>query len=331
VATTVTSMAHPAIVLARKDAGDAVRTRLVLIVTGFLLLASFVSLVVAALALRADSAAYYDARETLIALGKSADALAPPAFFPLRLMRGFIEHLEIIGAVLGIILGHGAAAGERGRNTLALILTRPVSQTSFVLGKALGGALLIFGGLAIVFLVSIAAILALGRVGLSGEELGKVAIVYASSSCYVMAFFLLGFLLALWMRRLPDAILTAFTVWLVLVLITPQIGDTLDPDNQVAGGVFKQLAIPKAQEKEILASFASYETVRNGIEELSPAKHFERLSFALLGIKEIYNGQPLGMVMSDKGTELIWLTGYLVALLALLLTRRIDFNRLTRD
>jgi ABC-type transport system involved in multi-copper enzyme maturation permease subunit len=330
-ATIVTSRVHPSVVLARKDVGAAVRSRLVLVVTGMLLLTSFVSLIVAALALRAESTAYDDALATLVSLGKSVDALAPPAFFPLRLMRGFIEHLEIIGAVLGIILGYGAAAGERGRNTLALILTRPVSQTSFVLGKAFGGALLIFGGLAVVFLTSIAAILALGRVGLSGEELGKVAIVYAASGCYVMAFFLLGFLLALWMRRLPDAILTAFAIWLVLVLIAPQIGDTLDPDNQVAGGVFKQIAIPKAQEKEILASFASYETIRNGIEELSPAKHLERLSFALLGIKDIYNGQPLGLVMGDKGTELMWLTGYLAALLALLLTRRIDFNRLTKD
>ena len=49
-------------------------------------------------------------------------------------------------------------------------------------------------------------------------------------------FFLLGFILALHMKHSAHALLGAFAIWLLLVLIAPQIGDTRDPDNQVARG-----------------------------------------------------------------------------------------------
>ncbi len=52
--------------------------------------------------------------------------------------------------------------------------------------------------------------------------------------------------------------------------IAPQIGDTLDPDNQVAGGVFRTFVIAKPDEKAILAAFKTYETIRDGVEQASP-------------------------------------------------------------
>ena len=157
---------------------------------------------------------------------------------------------------------------------------------------------------------------------------------FSSSSpriLYVGLFFALGFFLALHMHRLPHALLAAFSIWLALVLITPQIGDTLDPDNQVAGGVFHMLGIAKPLEKQILASFNTYETIRDGIEQASPAKHFERWSFALAGIKEIYNGQPLGLIIADRISDLLWLVGLILALMAALFIRRIDFNAIARE
>jgi len=49
-----------------------------------------------------------------------------PEFYPLKLMRGMIEQVEIMGAVIALVAGYRAAAAERGRQTLALILTRPL-------------------------------------------------------------------------------------------------------------------------------------------------------------------------------------------------------------
>ena len=174
-------------------------------------------------------------------------------------------------------------------------------------------------------------IILLSGIGLAAEEILRILIVYAVAGLYVCGFFMFGLMLALHARRLPNALLLAFTVWLALVLIAPQIGDTLDPDNQAAGGIFKQLGIAEPQEREFLASFRTYETVRDGIEQLSPAKHFERLSFALLGIKDIYNGQPTLTILRDRGVDLVWLVVLFTLLMLVLFVRRIDFAQISRE
>ena len=317
--------------IAGKEIRDALRTHVLSLLTGFLVLAAMVSLSVSAVALHAEYLAYAESRDLLLSLGKSASDLVPPAFFPLKLLRGFIEHVEIIGAVLGIVLGYRAAAVERGHSTLMLIMTRPLSQSTFLAGKLTGNIALIVTVMAATFASGALALVVIGGVGLGAADLLRIAIVFGTANLYVGSFFLLGFILALGFARLPTALLVAFAVWLTLVLIAPQIGDTMDPDNQVAGGVFRKLGITKPQEKEILKSFAAYETIRDGIEQASPAKHFERFSFAILGIKDIYNGQPLADVIHDRLIDLWWLLATFASLVFFLFARPLNLARLSKE
>ena len=317
--------------IAAKEISDALHAHLLTLLTGFLVAAALVSLSVSAVALHGEYLIYIESRDLLISLGKPVADLVAPAFYPLKLLRGFVEHAEIIGAVLGIVLGYRAAALERGHSTLALILTRPLSQVTFLGGKLAGNAALIVTALAITFIIGTLTLSTVSGVGLGATEIFRITIVFAAASLYVINFFLLGFILALSIKRLPTALLVAFAIWLSLVLIAPQIGDTMDPDNQVAGGVFRKLDIAKPEEKEILKSFATYETIRDSIEQASPAKHFERLSFAVLGIKDIYNGQPLGDIIKDRMADVWWLLVTFAALAGLLFLRPLNLTRLTKE
>lgn len=317
--------------IAGKEIRDALRTHLLSLLTGFLVLAALVSLTVSAIALHVEYLTYIESRDLLISLGKSVADLAPPAFFPLKLLRGFVEHVEIIGAVLGIVLGYRAAAVERGHSTLALIMTRPLSQATFLGGKLTGNLALISAGLAVTFSIGALALATISGVGLEPSDLLRIFVVFVAAILYVGSFFLLGFILALAFKRLPTALLVAFAIWLSLVLIAPQIGDTLDPDNQLAGGVFRTLGIAKPEEKEILKSFATYETIRDGIEQASPAKHLERFSFAVLGIKDLYNGQPVTEVIRDRIADLWWLLAAFAALVLVLFVRPLNLTRLTKE
>lgn len=317
--------------LAAKEISDARRTHLLVVVTVFMLSAGSVALVVAALALKAEVSTYYASREALLALGKSADALAPPIFYPLKLFRGFIEHIEILGAILGIVLGYRAAAAERGRNTLALLLTRPMTRSTFLAGKFLGNLAVIIGVLALVFGGGIVGIIILGGMMIESDALARIVVTFVAASLYVSLFFTLGFGLALAVRRSAHALLLAFSIWLIFVLISPQIGDTLDPDNQVAGGTFRMLGVSRPMQKEILKSFATYETIRDGIEQSSPAKHFERWSFAVLGIKETYSGLPLAAVMKDRLIDFLWLIGLFASAVAILFLRPLDTTKLAQE
>ena len=322
---------NPVFVIAGKDVSDAGRDRFILLVTLFLTVAAIVSLVTGAIALATDVATYDAARATLLALGKPVDAIATPEFYPLRLLRGAIEQTEIIGAAIAILMGYRAAASERGRQTLALIMTRPVRRWQFLAGKALAGLLLLTGGLLVVLSIGAVVLHFVSGVGLNAMDLLRIGIVWIVAVAYTTCFFLTAFVLTLWMKRPPQALLAAFCLWLLLVLIAPQIGDTLDPDNQVAGGVFPQLHIAKPDQIEIMKGFATFETVRTGIEAASITKHFERFAFAVLGIKDTYAGVPLGTILLEKWGDALFILLASLGLGGILLALPIRSDRLTKE
>jgi ABC-2 type transport system permease protein len=136
-------------------------------------------------------------------------------------------------------------------------------------------------------------------------ETVKLVLVLFISWVYIMAFFSLAAFLSLSMRTLSNALIVSFTIWLVFVLILPQIGDTMDPDNQVPGGFFNSIHFNKEQEKQVLARFSSYENARNFIEVLSVTKNFERASFALLGIKPEFNGLTVRDILGQKWFDIL--------------------------
>lgn len=322
---------HPVRAIAAKDMADARRDRFILIVTGFIALAALTSLVTGAIALAAEVATYNDAKAMLLSLGKSIDSIAAPDFHPLKLLRGAIEQIEIIGAVLGILAGFRAAVSERGRQTLALIMTRPVKSWQFLAGKYLAGLVLLSLALFAVFAAAALALQVVSGVGLTMGDLGRIVIVWIVASAYVLAFYSLTFVLTLWIKRPANALLISFALWLLVVLVAPQIGDTLDPDNQVAGGVFKQLQVPKAEQDRIKAGYATFETIRNGIEAASITKHFERFSFAVLGIKDSYSGKPLGPILVEKQGDFFWIFLTSLGLAVLMIARPVNANRLTKE
>lgn len=300
-------MHNPIFTIASKDIRDATRDRFLAVITTFLVLAALTALVTGAIALSSDVGTYESAKATLLALGKSADVIKPPEFYPLRLLRGAIEQIEIVGAAIAILIGFRAAASERGRQTLALILTRPVQRWQFIGGKIVAGVSLMTFGLAVVLGLSAVLLHLVSGIGLSLGDVGRISLVWAVSVPYMASFFLASFLLTLHLPRPSTALLIAFSLWLVIVLVAPQIGDTMDPDNQVAGGVFKALSISRPDQMTIMQSYAGFEAVRNGIEVASITKHFERFAFAVLGIKATYAGLPLGPILTEKALDILWI------------------------
>jgi ABC-2 type transport system permease protein len=126
----------------------------------------------------------------------------------------------------------------------------------------------------------------------------------------MLLFYALGAWLSARSKTLANGLVVALVIWLSVVLVIPQIGDTMDPDNQVPGGLFAALQVKKPDEKKVLKHFTTYEKVRNGLEETSLTKHFERATFAYTGIKDRYNGQPLATITRDKRSDLEWLAFY---------------------
>jgi ABC-2 type transport system permease protein len=179
---------RPVPAIAAKDIRDALRDRFIVIVTLLLSLAALTALVTGAIALRTDVATYDAAKATLLALGKSADAIKAPEFYPLRLLRGAVEQTEIIGAAIAILIGYRSAASERGRQTLVLMLSRPIQSWHFVVGKVFAGVGLLAGGLAIVLTMLALTLHFVSGIGLSVDDLVRIALVWIMAVAYTAAF-----------------------------------------------------------------------------------------------------------------------------------------------
>lgn len=282
-------------VFASKELLDLRRNKVVWVLTACLAVAVLISVVVASLDFRTQMSQYALYVSQLKASGSTVIPAAPQ-LFPLQLLRGGFEYIEIIGALFAVVVGYGTIARERFRGTLHLIFTRNLGRASFAGGKLLGiGAFwaIVVGAIIAVAAVSVSVV---GTASLTGGDAFRLLIAGVDSWVYLMFWSALAAGLTALMRRPSSALIVALGLWLMVVLIVPQIGDTMDPDNQVPGGLFTALAIQKPDEAAVLAHFSSYESGRNALEVTSVSKLFERISFAFLGIKEKYNQQGFALL-----------------------------------
>ncbi|MDH6238530.1 ABC-2 type transport system permease protein [Cryobacterium sp. CG_9.6] len=268
---------------------------------------TLISVAVGAVAFRSQLDAY-NLYVADVAASGSGVAPAAPQLFPLQLLRGGIEYLEILGALFAIVLGYGTIAKEKHRGTLQLFLSRPVSRFAFAGGKIVGLALVWLIVVLLITAVSTLAVVTIGGGAVTGTDLSRLAIEAGFVWFYLVFWTALAIGLTALTARLSTGLIVALVIWLAFVLVIPQIGDTMHPDNQVPGGLFAALQIKKPDELAVLAQFAGFDGIRNGLEVSSVTKHFERLSFAFLGIKDQYNQQPIQVVWAAMLPSAITLT-----------------------
>lgn len=285
--------------IAKKEFQDIFRNRTFSIMLGLLLTLTVTSILVSTLVFKSQVTQYENSLAVLQSLGKMP-VDAAPKLFPLNLLRGVVDYLEIIGAIIGILLGYLSIAKEKSTKTFKLLLSRPITKKDILVGKIFGN--LLFVSLMVLFVAAVilASFYVIGGITLTAVELIKILLFVIISIVYVMVFFTLSFFLSVQQKTLSNALIICFVIWLVFVLVLPQIGDTMDPDNQVPGGFFKSIGFDRPHEKAVLAKFSGYENTRNFIEQLSITKQYERAAFALFGIKPMYNEMMLPEILIDQ-------------------------------
>jgi ABC-2 type transport system permease protein len=292
--------------IAKKEITDALRNKLFLITLGLLLLLAVVSIVLGTIQVRSVMNEYNNSIEFLKSLGKT-ELPAKPNLNPLAASKGFVNYLGMIGALLAMILGNHAIVKEKRSGVLKLILSRPVFRDSLLNGKILGNLGLLALISFVTGVITYITLLFIGNVVLSGNEIVRMILFFIMSFLYMAFFLLLAVMLSLVSSNDNKALLITIIVWLVLAFVFPQIGDTMDMDNQLPGGFFAQMGMTRAQEQKVLQNFKFYETLRDSIEEMSPTKHYERISFALLNVKPGFEKNTPVEILQLKWINLIGL------------------------
>jgi ABC-2 type transport system permease protein len=292
--------------LAGKEIRDALRNRMFLIILGMMMVLVLVSVVLGAFQVRVNVESYNQSVALLKSIGKTNFPDAPN-LNPLSASKSFTNIIGMLGALLGIVLGSAAIRRERESGTMRLILTRQTSRGALVGGKTLGN-LALLAMISVLFCgLSLAAVPLIGHWNLTADESLRLTLFFLVGFLYMMFFLLLSMLFTISFEKSEKALLLTVTIWLVLSFILPQIGDTMDMDNQISGGFFASMGMTRAQEKQLLAQFGFYEWLRNAFEELSPLKHFERAGFALLNVKPGFETNTAWEVMGIKWWDILCL------------------------
>ena len=296
------------VTLARHEYRSAVRSKILIVLLGILVAVTAVSVYIASVdyaSKLADYQAYVDA-----AKASGLDRIAPSPLAALSLLRGAFEYLEIIGAVIAIALGYLTVSRERSNRTLPLIRSRPVTSGELATGSFLGALGVIATLVGVTAIVGVLGVGIIGHDWINATQALQLLLAYLASIIYMGAFYCLGAIATAQSRVAANGLMIALGIWLIVVLVLPQIGDTMDADNQIPGGLFNALGLGHDGEVQILTHFTTYERIRTWTEEASLAKHFERFTFAMSDVKERYRPFSLPRLLGQTRNDIGWLIAY---------------------
>jgi len=172
---------------------------------------------------------YDDAKQLLASAGKPA----PPNPFlltpPLSLLSNMTIYIPLLGALLALVLGHLSMIDDQTDGTGRLIFSRPVSRTTYVVGKMMSAAAALAAIMAASWLVSALSLTIVNRTVPSAQEFGQLILFYALSWMYLIAFALIGMVMVVVAKRRSLALLSAVGVWLVVTFAVPQFTSGLRP------------------------------------------------------------------------------------------------------
>jgi ABC-type transport system involved in multi-copper enzyme maturation permease subunit len=143
-----------------------------------------------------------------------------PVMFPLIDLTFIVT---ILVSLIALILSYDAVCGEKEDGTLKLMLANGLPRSKIILAKFAGGVLTLLGP----FLVSIAAgmliILLHPRVSWSGADWGALGLIVVGALLYISVFYLIGILISSVHRSSSSSIMTSLFVWVLIVLIVPNL------------------------------------------------------------------------------------------------------------
>lgn len=293
--------------IAKKEIRDAFRNKLFLIILLMLLALTIVSIVLGSYQVKISMDNYNSSISFLKSLGK-AELPPMPNLNPISASKGFVNYIGMVGALLAIVLGNTAISKEHRNGTMRLILTRGVFRDTFMNGKLLGNLAILAGITVLIGIITFVSLMAIGGAALSANDIVRLLLFFLMSFLYMVFFTVLSMGIATVSSKGSRALLITVIVWLVLSFVLPQIGDTMDMDNQIPGGFFSSMGMTRDQEHQVLQQFKFYETLRDGVEEMSPTKHYERISFALLNVKPGFETNTPWEVVGLKWINLLGLT-----------------------
>ena len=161
----------------------------------------------------------------------------------------FAAIVKVILSLLAMLLVFDSISGERESGTLKLLLSQPIGRHAILLGKWIGGYVTILFPFLIALVMGLLTLGLFPFLSLDGEDWIRIGIIVLLSMLYISIFLSLGLFVSARTKKASTSVLVSLAVWVVLVLVIPNLG------NLIAKGI-----CPIASKAKVAAT--KYKTAR---------------------------------------------------------------------
>jgi ABC-2 type transport system permease protein len=300
-------------IIAEKEFKDYITSKRFLLIFGFLLLISIVSIW--------QGYNIYQARLENYVAGKTK--FQPSIFDIFTQVRNY---LGLIGAIFALSLGFDAITKEREMGTLKVLMSHPVYKDQVILGKFLGGALTLGLSILIMTLTSLGALLILG-VQIDGESLMRIILFMLFAYLYLLLFLGVGMAFSALSKNSSNALMYSLVLFLILMIIFPTIAPMIG--EHYAGDAPQQPQVSRKEDPHAwelyIKNYMKWQQKRYGIENkinsFSPYYNFQQLGSYILNpykstqsnlpiIQRVISNPQLAQVLRKSGIVKIELEKY---------------------
>ncbi|MDN5274723.1 MAG: hypothetical protein JWP06_624 [Candidatus Saccharibacteria bacterium] len=220
-----------------------------------------------------------------IPLMQSGVSMAPNPFANvshLSLQRNLGVYFFLIGSLLAIIIGYSATLRDRISAMLTMVLSRPVSKRTYMIGKVFAVTIAIAIMLVFAFIVSLLLATLLPELSLTSNQIVELAIFYAVSWIYLTIFGLLGLISGLLAKSHTMALVLPMAFWIIIGFVVPQVISGVEP-------VALLNPVTIATDTQPAGIFAALSSI---IGPFSFAEQYKQISLSLFEFQK----SPLGVV-----------------------------------
>jgi ABC-type transport system involved in multi-copper enzyme maturation permease subunit len=172
---------------------------------------------------------YDETVRTLTQAGKTPPPNPFAAKPRLALLNNMIIYVPLIGALLGLLIGHIGVMHDRVAGVSRLIFSRPVARGSYLKGKLLASSAAVGLTMGACLALSVIALTLINGGPPTGAEFLRLIAFFVLSGLYMFLFVLIGLAAALMTGSQSLALLGAVAVWVVVTFAVPQFTSGLRP------------------------------------------------------------------------------------------------------
>lgn len=139
----------------------------------------------------------------------------------------FVYIVNVVLSLLAILFVFDAICGEKESGTLRLILSNSVPRYSVLLGKWIGGYVVLLIPFLIAALGGVGYAWAKGALQLDGENIQRIILLLTIALLYISVFFSLGLFISTLTHRATTSLFICLFVWVGWILVIPNLSPVM--------------------------------------------------------------------------------------------------------